>query len=85
MAWFNFNCPEHGKFHLQLPKRESSGKCPKCDADSQAVIGAGTTQIMERLDNGLMGRAVERLHNIEEMLNDRSDANDIKQDGEDVE
>ncbi len=28
---------------------------------------------MERLDNGAMGRAVERMHNIEEIMNDRAD------------
>ena len=85
MAWFNFNCPAHGKFHLSLPTRQKYGKCPTCQTESPGIIGAGSTQIMERLDNGLMGRAIERLHNVEEILNDRSDANDIKQDGEDVE
>jgi hypothetical protein len=27
---------------------------------------------MERLDNGVMARAVERLHNVEEILDERS-------------
>jgi hypothetical protein len=34
---------------------------------------SGSVSIVERLDNGIMGRAVERLHNIEEIMNDRAD------------
>jgi hypothetical protein len=41
----------------------------------------GTTQIIEKLDNGLMGRAVERLHNIEEIMNERADKHTAETEG----
>ena len=73
MAWFSFNCAEHGKFTLSLDKRQAQAKCPKCFVDSYAIIGLGTTTIVERLDNGAMGRAIERLHNIEDIMEERAD------------
>lgn len=76
MAWFSYKCPEHGVFKLQLDKRSKTYACPQCQAESSAVLKGGTTQVLERLDNGLMARAVERLHNIEEIMSDRSDEHD---------
>jgi vacuolar-type H+-ATPase subunit D/Vma8 len=35
------------------------------------VMKPATMQMVERLDNGLMPRAVERLHNIEEIMEER--------------
>jgi hypothetical protein len=32
----------------------------------------GTVTVMERLDNGAMARAVERIHNVEELMEERS-------------
>jgi plasmid rolling circle replication initiator protein Rep len=72
MAWFSFICKEHGKFTLSLIKREKSALCPKCNLKCDAIISLGTTQIIERLDNGAMARAVERLHNIEDIMAERS-------------
>lgn len=83
MAWFKFACPTHGQFTVSLEKREVSRNCPKCGVESDGVIGIGTTQVMERLDNGLMGRAVERLHNIEEILDERADKDQLPQPFED--
>jgi hypothetical protein len=33
----------------------------------------GTSRVVEVLDNGLMPRKVERLHNIEEIMQERND------------
>jgi hypothetical protein len=71
MARFTYSCREHGSFTLQLEKRERSRPCPSCGADSRAVLKSGTMQMVERLDNGVMPRAVERLHNIEEIMDER--------------
>lgn len=73
MAWFKYKCPTHDAFSVSLAKREREVSCPKCQQLSKPIIGVGSTQIVERLDNGAMARAVERLHNIEEIMNDRAD------------
>jgi hypothetical protein len=83
MARFRFKCPEHGEFFKSLGRREKEWPCPECGKNTPNQIGVGTVQIMERLDNGLMGRAIERLHNVEEILNDLSDKDQIPQDTED--
>lgn len=78
MAWFSYKCEEHGIFTKSLQKREKKQVCPKCGKESLAIIKAGSVSIVEKLDNGAMSRAVERLHNIEEIMNDRADAHDKK-------
>lgn len=81
MAWFSYKCPVHGPFRLTLEKRVPKQKCPSCGTESCAIIKMGTTQIIEKLDNGLMGRAVERLHNIEEIMNERADKHTAETEG----
>lgn len=71
MAWFTYECPDHGHFRLKLTKRSKKGQCPKCGQDSNCVIRSGSVSVVERLDNGAMARVVERPHNVEELLNDR--------------
>ena len=78
MAWFKYKCPEHGDFTKSLPKREKKVPCPKCGKDSLVILKSGSISIMERLDNGAMARGVERLHNIEEIMNQRADDHDKK-------
>lgn len=73
MAFFAYKCQEHGKFNVSLPKRLKKQKCPVCEVDCSAIINIGSSSVMERLDNGAMSRAVERLHNIEEIMNERAD------------
>ena len=73
MARFKYKCPEHGEFTISLEKREKKVNCPQCNKSSRAIIRAGTIQVIERLDNGAMARAVERLHNVEEVLEERSE------------
>lgn len=78
MAWFTYKCKEHGDFTKSLEKREKQVPCAKCGAACFPVIKSGTVSVVEKLDNGVMSRAVERLHNIEEIMNDRADAHDKK-------
>ena len=73
MGWFSYKCPNHGDFKLSLDKRENKAKCPACQSESSAIIRVGGTSIVERLDNGAMSRAVERLSGIEEIMNERAD------------
>ena len=74
MAWFSYKCPECGSFKKSLPKREQWVQCPQCNhKDCVAILKVGSIQVVERLDNGAMARAVERVHNIEEIMEDRAD------------
>ena len=75
MAWFSYKCPDHGLFKVNLVKRQSSHPCTApmgCDElECKPVLRAGSIQVVERLDNGAMARRVERLHNIEEIMDER--------------
>lgn len=80
MAWFTYKCSKHGPFRQSLPKRETVYPCPECGVEAKNVLKIGNSMIVERLDNGVMARAVERLHNIEEIIEER-DLNDKKREG----
>lgn len=71
MAHFTYNCPEHGEFKVSLDRRQKTCQCPRCSLDCKPVIKAGTVRIVEVLDNGAMAKRVERLHNIEEIMEER--------------
>ena len=85
MGWFSYTCPDHGVFKISLPKREKTSKCPLCGKESSGIIKLGSVQIKEKLDNGAMSRSVERLSNIEEILEERDEKFSVKQDYEDEE
>lgn len=82
MGWFSYNCDQHGNFTVSLEKREKKHHCPVCGADSKVVIKFGTVQVKEILDNGAMARSVERLHNIEDIMNERADKFSRQEEGE---
>lgn len=73
MAWFRYECPEHGSFRKSLKKRKKTAECPVCGGLGKAIMKAASVQVMERLDNGAMARSIERLHNIEEIMEERAD------------
>ncbi len=84
MAWFTYACKEHGEFRQSLSKREKSRQCPVCGVESYPVLKAGSSiSVVERLDNGVMARRVERLHNIEEIMSERADKFADKPEGSD--
>lgn len=80
MAWFYYSCNDHGKFKISLDKREKTIKCPQCDNMCYGVLGVGGVRITEILDNGVMPRAVERDHDIEELV-DKIDFDDKMRNG----
>jgi hypothetical protein len=45
--------------------------CPECGAE-QRFVTKGQSMKMDTLDNGLMSRKIERLHNIEELNAERN-------------
>ena len=78
MGWFTYECPVHGTFKKSLEKRVKHVSCSAdgdCTVKCHPIIKASSSvQVVERLDNGAMARAVERLHNIEEIMEERSDS-----------
>ncbi|MGH7241106.1 MAG: hypothetical protein ACREGB_02295 [Candidatus Saccharimonadales bacterium] len=73
MAWFRYECKTHGAFKKSLQKREKTIPCNHCGAACLPLLKEGTVSVVDRLDNGVMVRAVERLHNIEEIMEERAD------------
>lgn len=77
MAWFTYKCETDGEFKMSLIKRLKEAKCPKCNSLSKPILKAGTSQVLEKLDNGAMVRAVERLDDIETIMKERNDKNRV--------
>jgi len=82
MAWFTYECINHGVFRVSLNRREKKVPCTKCNLPSRVLLKVGTTVIYEKLDNGAMGRAVERIHNVEELMEERNDKSRASQSDE---
>jgi hypothetical protein len=76
MGWFRYKCPQHGDFIAVLPKRTKTYICPICAQESPALITVGSSRVVERLDNGAMARAVERLADIKELIKERNEKHD---------
>lgn len=74
MAWFTYNCDTHGIHRQSQQKRERFILCPVCGGKCFPVLKAGTTQNVEIKDNGAMVRAVERLENIDQIMEERSES-----------
>jgi hypothetical protein len=55
---------------------EEDLKCVKCGAKMSRKVKAPSTLIMERLDNGVMARAVERYSDAEELFKKRHEEAD---------
>lgn len=49
-----------------------TAKCLMCGGKIKRVVTGPSSQIMEKLDNGIMVKAVERLHNAEELFKERA-------------
>jgi len=72
MAWFRYKCADHGEFTISLKKREKTHKCKQCELQCNAILNIGTARVVEQLDSGTMARKVERLHNVEEIMEERN-------------
>jgi hypothetical protein len=79
MAWFSYNCKEHGTFRISLEKRLKEADCPVCGQKSPVILKPGTVRVTEILDNGAMVKRVERLHNVEEIMREREKKFKLKQ------
>jgi len=71
MGWFSYKCEKCGEFKVSLKKRDKYVTCPDCGDTCHPILKGGTVRVVELLDNGAMSRRVERLHNIEEIMEER--------------
>jgi len=72
MPLFQWHCTKCNYLARKLSsERPKLDPCPKCGAE-QEFITNGQSMKMDTLDNGLMVRKIERLHNIEELLKERN-------------
>lgn len=75
MPLFYYWCePCQNRFYKLLQTAPTSQKveCPKCSGEAVRAPQAPTTKSMEKIDNGLMARAVERPADAERMFKERS-------------
>jgi hypothetical protein len=70
MPLFKFICSHCGAKRKFL----SAGRpdAPVCHESSMGVDSGGSTSVLDRLDNGIMARVVERPANIEELRHDHA-------------
>ena len=73
MARFSFSCEDCGSFRKSMERRAKTTACPSCGKLSPLILKPASVQVVERLDNGAMARSVERLHNIEELMEERNE------------
>jgi hypothetical protein len=78
MAAFHFRCPNPAckmewrkLFNVRPPQPP---KCGRCDTDLVFTAKPPTVRSTENLDNGVMARPVERLDDIEAIMNERAAA-----------
>ena len=85
MAWFSYKCAKCGReFKQSLSKREQFVKClAECNGQAENVVKTGTSSVHERLDNGAMARSIERLHNVEELMEERAAQTNEQENDED--
>jgi len=79
MAWFRYDCPNHGEFRVSLKKREKRRNCHICGTESKPIIKAGSITVVETIDNGAMARKVEVLEGIDDIMAERAEKDKLRQ------
>jgi hypothetical protein len=88
MPWFTYKCTScNHRVKVILDERLPEIKCDAydlmsdgpCGQPMKPVLKAANVKVVEQLDNGAMVRKVERIHNIEEILQERSDKFSVQQ------
>lgn len=72
MGFFSYTCPEHGAFKKMLDRGTRSELCPKCGHESKRIVRAGSVTMTERVDNGLMSKRIDRIQDIDELIDQRN-------------
>jgi len=72
MAWFRYQCRLCHKIkRVSLQARVKEMPCDTCGGTMRSLVEVGSARTVEVLDNGIMARKVERLHNVEEIMAER--------------
>ena len=79
MPAYHFICLECERKQTRVFMDKScvdTAACISCGGKVKRVATGPSSQIMEKLDNGIMVKAVERLHNAEELFEERAKNSD---------
>lgn len=76
MALFYYKCEEHGIFCVLLSTQKKEYECPKCNKKAKLQLNAGSVNVVEKIDNGYMPRAVTWIKDAPEVMRKRSKKND---------
>lgn len=68
--YFCFQCQKETK--KLLAKEVDSLECPFCGAELERDMKGPSARVVEKLDNGVMRRSVERLADAERLYKDRA-------------
>lgn len=73
MPLYNFVCPDCGKKSRAIlkPEQAKDERLCECGQTLKRDVQGPTTKVVERLDNGLMPRAVERLAETDRLIRER--------------
>jgi uncharacterized Zn finger protein len=80
MAQYKLTCPKCGETARKLLKPEvfkAGVPCPKCQTHMERS-GNVTSAKMEKLDNGVMTRSIERIADVEEAMRERGKLGTLK-------
>lgn len=73
MGLWNFKCSKCGGKQRKLLSKIEVVNCTTCNTPMTFTDSKITNQNKDRLDNGLMAKAIERIENVEEIMQEWSD------------
>lgn len=73
MALFHYHCPVCGADERHLERKPSDRLCKACQKPLTRAPRPPSSRVVERLDNGLMVKALERLADAPELHRARHD------------
>jgi len=79
MPQYKFICPKCNFKKSKLNKDSLS--CPKCNETMERNPSGASSQAVERLDNGLMPKAVERIADAERLYKERANKDPANNNG----
>jgi len=82
MAVFSYKCPVHGDFSVIAERGARRAPCRECGSESPRILKSSPMRVVEVLDNGMMQKSLERLVDIEDLLQERRDNHEKKISGD---
>lgn len=74
MPLYHFKCTkcETEVKRILEPKQQNEVTCKECGSKLERLASGPSTQVMEKLDNGAMGKSIERLADAQRLFAERS-------------